>query len=74
MSIRSYTYRITLMLYSGRIERHYVKAYNRHDASLKAHRFAVPIAMSGMDGVQFINVQRMTKQECIDYNIKTEEV
>lgn len=69
---RSYPYRITLRLYSGRHEVHYIKASDRYDAFNKAHRFAVPIAMSGYDGVQFIDVLRLTKAHCLDYGIKFE--
>ena len=70
---RSYPYRITLRLYSGMRETHYLKASNYRDAFDKAHRFANPIAMSGHDGVQFIDVQKLTKQYCIDNNIIMEE-
>ena len=52
---RLYPYRIDLLMYSGRRETHYIKAMNHRDAFDKAHRFANPIAMSGRDGVQFIN-------------------
>lgn len=66
---REYPYRITLLLYSGRRETHYIKASNHQDAFSKAHRFANPIAVSGTDGCQFINVDRLTKQYCADHGI-----
>lgn len=69
---RSYPYRIILRLYSGRHETHYLEASNHMDAFDKAHRFANPIAMSGRDGVQFIDVKRLTRQYCSDRNIKLE--
>lgn len=69
---RSYPYRITLRLYSGLTERHYIEASNYRDAFDKAHRFAIPIAMSGRDGVQFIDVQKLTKAYCADHGIKFE--
>ena len=72
MATRSYPYRITLHLYSGRRESHYIEASNYRDAFDKAHRFANPIAMSGRDGVQFINVQRLTRQYCTDNHITLE--
>ena len=71
---RAYPYRITLVMYSGRRETHYIKAMNHRDAFDKAHRFANPIAMSGRDGVQFINDTKLTKQYCIDHHISFEEV
>ena len=70
---RQYPYRISLYLYSGRIEHHYVHASNRPEATHKAQRFAVPIAVSGKDGVQFINATRLTKQECADRRISFED-
>ena len=70
---RQYPYRIDLYMYSGRRETHYIKASNLRDAFDKAHRFANPIAMSGHDGVQFINDTKLTKQYCIDHNITFEE-
>lgn len=69
---RSYPYRITLRLYSGLRETHYITASDRRDAFDKAHRFANPIAMSGHDGVQFIDVTRLTKQYCLDHGIMFE--
>lgn len=66
---KTYPYRITLIMYSGRRETHYIKASDRHDAFSKAHRFANPIALSSSDGVQFINVDRITKQYCADHGI-----
>ena len=69
MSNREYAYKIRLYLYSGKIETHYIKATDRHDAFNKAHRFANPIAMSGRDGVQHILTYRLTKQYCTDHNI-----
>lgn len=71
---RLYPYRVTLTLYSGRRETHYIKAMNHSDAFDKAHRFANPIAMSGRDGVQFITDTKLTKQYCIDNHISFEEV
>ena len=71
---RLYPYRIDLLMYSGRRETHYIKAMNHRDAFDKAHRFANPIAMSGRDGVQFINDTKLTKQYCIDNHISFEEV
>lgn len=70
---RQYPYRITLYMYSGRRETHYIHASNHSDAFCKAHRFANPIAMSGRDGVQFIDATKLTKQYCIDHNISFEE-
>ena len=70
---RLYPYRIDLYLYSGRRETHYIKASNHADAFDKAHRFANPIAMSGRDGVQFINDKKLTKKYCTDNNILFEE-
>lgn len=70
---RQYPYQITLILYSGNRSRHYIKASNHREAFSKAHRFANPIAMSGHDGVQFIDVKKLTKQYCIDHNIKLED-
>ena len=70
---RSYPYRITLRLYSGRREVHYYKASNYRDAFDKAHHFAIPLSMSNHDGVQFIDVTKLTKQYCIDNNIIMEE-
>ena len=72
MATRSYPYCVTLHLYSGRRETHYIEASNYRDAFDKAHRFANPIAMSGWDGVQFIGVQKLTRQYCTSYNIKFE--
>ena len=69
---RSYPYRITLRLYSGRTERHHIEASNHRDAFDKAHRFANPIAMSGRDGVQFIDVLRLTRSYCSEHGIKFE--
>lgn len=69
---RSYPYRVTLFMYSGRRESHYIHATDRHDAFSKAHRFANPIACSGTDGVQFINVTRLTKQYCTDNAVRFE--
>lgn len=66
---RQYPYRVVLLMYSGRRESHYIKAANHRDAFDKAHRFANPIAMSGRDGVQFINAERLTKQYCDDYGV-----
>lgn len=66
---RQYPYRVVLLMYSGRRESHYIKAANHRDAFDKAHRFANPIAMSGRDGVQFINAERLTKQYCEDYGV-----
>lgn len=70
---RLYPYRIDLWMYSGRRETHYIRAANHADAFSKAHHFAVPIAMSGRDGVQFINDTKLTKQYCIDHHISFEE-
>ena len=70
---RQYPYRITLYMYSGRRETHYIHAMNHADAFSKAHRFANPIAMSGRDGVQFIDATKLTKQYCIDHAISFEE-
>lgn len=69
---RQYPYQITLYMYSGRTERHYIKACNHADAFDKAHRFANPIAMSGHDGVQFIDAKKLTTQYCIDRHISFE--
>lgn len=67
-----FPYRISLMLYSGLIETHYIKAANRSDAFDKAHRFANPIAASGRDGVQFINTTKLTKAYCEEHHITFE--
>lgn len=69
---RTYPYRIALMLYSGRIEHHYIEAANYRDAFDKAHRFANPIAMSGRDGVQFIDVRKLTRAYCIEHGVAFE--
>lgn len=69
---RSYPYKITLRLYSGLRETHYIEASNRRDAFDKSHRFANPIAMSGRDGVQFIDVTRLTRSYCTDHGITFE--
>ena len=69
---RSYPYRISLRLYSGLRETHYIEASNHRDAFDKAHRFANPIACSGTDGVQFIDVQKLTRQYCTDHGITFE--
>ena len=69
---RIYPYRITLLCYSGMRHVHYVEAQDRHDARSKAYRFANPIAVSGRDGVQFIDVTRITRQYCTDHGIKFE--
>ena len=66
---RSYPYRITLVMYSGRRETHYIHATNHADAFSKAHRFANPIAASGRDGVQFINTTKLTKAYCEEHHI-----
>ena len=66
---RSYPYRVTLRMYSGRIERHYIEASNHRDAFDKAHRFSNPIAMSGRDGVQFIDTVKLTRSYCKENNI-----
>ena len=71
--IRSYPYRITLLMYNGMRETHYIKASNYRDAFDKGHRFANPIAFSGKyGGVQFINVDKLTKAYCADHNITFE--
>ena len=70
---RQYPYRVVLLMYSGRRETHYIHAVNRADAFSKAHHFAVPIAMSGRDGVQFINTEKLTRQYCTDNHIRFEE-
>ena len=70
---RSYPYRITLRMYNGMTERHHIEASNYRDAFDKAHRFANPIAYSGKyGGVQFIDVQKLTKAYCADHGIKFE--
>lgn len=69
---KEYMYKIALYLYSGKIEYHYIKAENKRDAFDKAHRFANPIAMSGKDGVQFINETRLTKAYCKEHHITAE--
>jgi hypothetical protein len=69
---RSYPYKITLRLYSGMRETHYIEASNYRDAFDKAHRFSNPIAMSGHDGVQFIDVLRLTRSYCSDNHITFE--
>ena len=69
---RSYPYRITLRMYSGLTERHYIEASNYADAFDKAHRFANPIAYSGRDGVQFIDVDKLTRSYCTEHKIAFE--
>lgn len=70
---RLYPYRITLCMYSGMTEQHYIEASNYRDAFSKSFRFSVPIAMSGRyGGVQFTNVQKLTRKYCADRNIKFE--
>ena len=69
---RTYPYRVALYLYSGRIETHHIAAANHQDAFSKAHRFANPIAMSGRDGVQFIDCKKVTKQYIQDRHITLE--
>lgn len=69
---RTYPYRVVLLMYSGRRESHYIKAENQRDAFDKAHRFANPIAASGVDGVQFINTYRLTKQYCTEHGVTFE--
>ena len=74
---RFYPYRITLRMYSGLTERHHIMASNYRDAFDKAHRFADPIACNGKyhghtDGVQFIDVQKLTKAYCTEHGIKFE--
>lgn len=70
---RSYPYRITLVMYNGMTERHYIEASNYRDAFDKAHRFANPIAYSGKyGGCQFINVDKLTRAYCSDHGIKFE--
>ena len=69
---RQYPYRVVLLMYSGRRESHYIRATDRRDAFDKAHRFANPIAASGRDGVQFIDVTRLTKQYCTDNSVRFE--
>ena len=71
---RSYPYQITLRMYDFTREVHYIHASNYRDAFDKAHRFANPIAMSGKyGGVQFIDVQKMTKAYCADHGITFED-
>jgi len=70
---RSYPYRITLRMYNGYVERHYIEALNYRDAFDKGHRFANPIAYSGKyGGVQFIDVQKLTRQYVKDNGITFE--
>lgn len=70
---RQYPYCITLRMYSGKHDTHYVKASNYRDAFSKAQHYAIPIAMSGYDGVQFIDVNKLTRQYCTEHNIIIEE-
>lgn len=63
------SYRIVLLMYSGMRYTHYIKAKNHADAFNKAHRFSNPLAQGLHDGVQFINVDRITKQYCEEHNI-----
>lgn len=70
---RSYPYKITLRMYDFTREVHYIHASNYGDAFDKAHRFANPIAMSGAHGgVQFIDVQKLTKSYCTEHGITFE--
>lgn len=74
MSARTYPYRVTLHMYNGMQEEHYIHARNERDAFDKGHKFANPIAYSGRyGGVQFIVPKKITKQYCIDHKIKFEE-
>lgn len=66
---REFSYRITLLMYSGLRHVHYIKAQDHADAFSKAHRFSNPLAQSHHDGVQFINVDRITKQYCKDHRV-----
>ena len=66
---REFPYRISLLMYSGMRYTHYILAQNHRDAFDKSHRFANPLAQSHHDGVQFINVDRVTKQYCKDHNV-----
>ena len=71
--MREYPYRITLRMYSGMSDTHYIKANNYADAFSKAHRFANPIAYySHTDGVQFIDVKKLTVRYCSDHHITFE--
>ena len=70
---RMYPYLITLVCYSGRRYRYHIHASNHLDAFDKAHRFANPIAMSGRDGVQFIDCTKLTKQYCIENNVSFDD-
>lgn len=77
MATHSYPYRITLRMYSGLTEHHYIEASNYGDAFDKAHRFANPIAYSGKyhghtDGVQFIDVDKLTRTYCAERGIQFE--
>lgn len=75
MSTRTYPYRITLHMYNGMQEEHYIHAGNEREAFDKAHKFTNPIAYYGKyGGVQFITPKKLTKQYCIDHKIIFEEV
>lgn len=70
MATRTYPYKITLLMYSGKRETHYIMANNYRDAFDKGHRFCNPF--NPHDGCQFINVDKLTKQYCSDHNIQFE--
>lgn len=73
ISTRSYPYRITLLFYSGRRETHHIMAQNQQDAFNKGHRFSDRYAyFLRNDGVQFLNVTRLTKAYVAEHGIRME--
>ena len=72
--MRQYPYRITLVMYNGMHETHYIMASNHRDAFEKAHYFANPIAYTGKyGGVQFILDTKLTKAYIEEHNIRIEK-
>lgn len=70
--MKTYHYKITLLMYSGKREVHYLRAANQRDAFDKAHMFTNPF--NPYDGTHFIIVERLTKQYCTDHHIEMEAV
>ena len=69
---RLYAYRVTLYMYSGRIECHYVEAENKQSAHDKGYKWANPIANSGVDGVRWMDAVRLSRKYCQEKNITFE--
>lgn len=71
MASRQYPYLIELVFYSGKLEHHFIHAENYRDAFDKAHKFCNPF--NPHDGVQFINVKKLTKAICAEMKIEWED-